>query len=331
MLATRIRIAVEVIVSIVFLALPFVVVPAIAPVQASLALRPVLWGTVLIHSVIIVYYFAAAYYGLPRLFFGGKTKRFILFSLGFLAVSILVALSDPAFNPFAYRPVPNDTVVFVLSVIARFLVITFIAIAVVSNVRLRRSDEERLRSELAYLRAQVNPHFLFNTLNSIYALTVTRSDKAPLAVTQLASIMRYVLDKSAAEEVPLREELNSLKAYIELEKLRLTENVQLIFTVRGDGAGKNIVPLLLMPLVENAFKHGVDTEAPCTIAINVEVFADHLVMTVQNNRHSRERENRTGLGLANLRKRIALLQGNNTLEIKENDHTFEAALRVALK
>jgi LytS/YehU family sensor histidine kinase len=240
-----------------------------------------------------------------------------------------VALADRSFNPFAYRPLPHALLLFVLSVVARFLMITFVAVAVASYVRLKKAEEEQLRAELSLLKAQVNPHFLFNTLNSIYALAVIRSERAPQAITQLAGIMRHVLDETQSDDVDLAEEIASISSYIELEKLRVNENVQVSFSVAGDLAGRRIAPLLLLPLVENAFKHGVSPEKPCSIVIRGEAKTDRFVLEVLNTK-CRKQSGSGGMGLANLRRRLALLPGTNRLEIKENEDTFSASLALSV-
>ena len=325
------RITVEIIAASLFLLLPLVVVPAFAPMADNSPLQPVLRGNILIHSMLIVYYYWNSYYGIPGVYFSGKKSVYKGMVFAILIVISGAPLFDLAYNPFSYSAVRYPTVLFLLSILARFMMITVISFAIASYSRLQKAEEERLRSELSYLKAQVNPHFLFNTLNSIYALTVTKSDNAPRALTQLASIMRYVMEEAAADQVPLRTELEYTVSYIELEKLRLTEKVKVEYSVTGDPQNRMIPPMLLLPIVENAFKHGISTENECLIRINGRITDKEMILEVENKKMSAQQERQGGLGLANIRRRLALIPGgNNSLEVSEQNGTFNARLVLKL-
>ena len=137
-----------------------------------------------------------------------------------------------------------------------FLLVIALAFLIKITNRLNEINTEKRNAEVSYLKAQINPHFLFNTLNSLYALTLQKSNEAPIAVLKLSGIMRYVVTESNREYVPLEKELNYIKDYIALQKLRLDPNVSLVFEIDGEPFGKAIAPLLLIPFIENAFKYG---------------------------------------------------------------------------
>jgi LytS/YehU family sensor histidine kinase len=181
---------------------------------------------------------------------------------------------------------------------------------------------EQTVTELSLLRAQVNPHFLFNTLNNIYSLSLRKSDDAPQAVMRLADIMRYVLSDAQSEHVPLDKDLSALSEYIELQELRLTDKVTIDYTLSGRTEGYEIAPLILMTFVENAFKYGVSTHESSLIEIRISMDQHNLTALVINKllpqAHLMERA--TGTGLANVRRRLELLYPDrHTLTIDPND------------
>src|SRR5690606_6309428 len=143
-------------------------------------------------------------------------------------------------------------------------------------------ENEKLNAELAFLKSQINPHFLFNSLNNIYSLAYQKSEKTPEAILKLSEIMRYMLYESNEEFVMLEEEINYLENYIELQKLRFKEKVYVDLHINIDQPGHRIMPLLLISFLENAFKHGVSTEASTPIRINIGVQNGRLHLNAEN-------------------------------------------------
>jgi hypothetical protein len=181
--------------------------------------------------------------------------------------------------------------------------------------RLRQELEgQRLRTELAMLKTQLNPHFLFNTLNNLYSLTSRKSDRAPEAVLRLAESMRYLLYESTAPTVPVSQEVRHLRSLLELQRLRLpvTEaETALVLHVRGAvETAFPVAPLLLLPLVENAFKHGDLAARPEAVRLELDLSVTELRFSVHNYLAPASAElpsQAGGLGLANLRRRLELL------------------------
>ena len=179
-----------------------------------------------------------------------------------------------------------------------------------SEQRNKEIAHEKLQAELSFLKAQINPHFLFNTLNNIYALASSQSEQTAPAVMKLSSIMRYVLTEARNDMVPLEKEIQFTTHYIELQKMRLTDRSSIDFTVKGDPLGRQIAPLLLLPFVENACKYGISTRERSPIRILLEIKKDSMYFSVTNHKHintSLKMTDNTGIGIHNTRRRLDLL------------------------
>lgn len=185
-------------------------------------------------------------------------------------------------------------------------------------------------SELALLRSQVNPHFLFNTLNNIYSLVYQKSDNAPAAVMKLSSIMRYVLYDANTEFVQLEKEVEYLQSFIELQKLRTHQPDFVEFTVTGVINGKTIAPMLLIPFVENAFKHGSRNAMHPGIVIRLDAEPERITFGVINSikrSNNRTKDKIGGIGLQNIQRRLELLyKGRYKLVINDENDQFEINL-----
>lgn len=209
-----------------------------------------------------------------------------------------------------------------------FLFIAVLLFSLIIRIvnRWKQTEKQRLLAELSNLKAQINPHFLFNALNSIYALSLEKSDQAPNAVIRLSGMMRYVIYEAGKEWVPLEMEMNYLRDYIALQQMRFGHSVSLTFTVTGSAQGKHIAPLILIPFVENAFKHGVNPEEDSIIRIAVTIEENALSLQVFNHKvHVKHYEaNGGGIGLDNTRKRLHIIYpGQHELSIAdaETDYT----------
>jgi LytS/YehU family sensor histidine kinase len=166
--------------------------------------------------------------------------------------------------------------------------------------------EEKARAELNYLRSQVNPHFLFNTLNNIAALIHIDADKAEKAVIKLSKIMRAMLGNEKNKKIPLEEELDLINSYIDLQKIRLNEDTELIYTTQGDASSLFIEPLILINFVENVFKHGLgDEKSVIRIAIKTE--NNKLFLLTENQIAQGKKDETSGIGLNNVRKRLDIV------------------------
>ncbi len=189
---------------------------------------------------------------------------------------------------------------------------------------------EKQAGELALLRSQINPHFLFNTLNNIYSLVYKKSEDAPEAVMRMSAIMRYMLYDATTDQVLLEKEVEYLKSFIELEKLRIRHADFVELTVSGNMEGRTIAPMLLIPFVENAFKHSSRSVATPGIRINLEVSSVKIRFEVTNYIRKNtlaSRDQAGGIGLANIRRRLNLLYpGQHELVTTADEETFHALL-----
>jgi LytS/YehU family sensor histidine kinase len=192
-------------------------------------------------------------------------------------------------------------------------------------------EKEKLASELSFLKSQVNPHFLFNTLNGIYSLANRKSDKTPGAIVKLSDLMRYMLYESGKEDVLLDKEIEYIKNYIELQKLRLPAGANVSFTVSGETAGRKIRPMLLIPFFENAFKHGVDADG-ADIEAELVVLDKELNLRVVNRiSKSQRKDESSGIGLSNIKKQLEYLYPfAHSLTIEEKDGFFKVDLGLKL-
>lgn len=207
-----------------------------------------------------------------------------------------------------------------------------------NQLKMREAENLRVSAELAYLRYRVNPHFLFNTLNSLYALALDKSEKTPRVVLQLAQLMRYML-QDENQETTLQSEVKYLENYLELERMRLGDHVQINMHVEGDIDGQTIAPLLLLPFVENGFKHGVnDSLQDGYVEVALKVVDEELFFYAENSKRSKliaQSQNKPsfGLGLANVRRRLDLIYGATryNLEIEDTDDSYRVNLYLKLK
>ena len=204
------------------------------------------------------------------------------------------------------------------------------------NERMKREMEnQKITAELLNLKSQINPHFLFNSLNSIYSLSNKNPDKrSAQAIVKLSDMMLYMLYESSENTVALEKEIEYLNNYIELQRLRLKEGIPVVFNISGEINDKVIAPLLLIPFVENAFKHGISYQNDSFITIELKVGDDFLNFKTTNSISADviEKEKSSGIGLENVRRRLEVLYPNrHKLEIVKSDSIFSIELQIQLK
>ncbi|HXI00461.1 MAG TPA: sensor histidine kinase [Sphingobacteriaceae bacterium] len=200
------------------------------------------------------------------------------------------------------------------------------------NEKERRGlENEKLIAELAFLRSQINPHFLFNCLNNIYSLSYQKSEKTPEAILKLSEIMRYMLYESNDPRVDLGKEIRYLENFIELQKLRFKSDFYVQLNIEGSNVHQQIVPLVLISFVENAFKHGVITDPENPIKINIVIDIGRLIFMIENKTSVQNKDVTGGIGLSNVRRRLDLLYPEKyTLDITHNDGFYTAKLSIDL-
>ncbi|THH40655.1 sensor histidine kinase [Neolewinella litorea] len=206
------------------------------------------------------------------------------------------------------------------------------------NRKKQEVENETMQSELRFLKSQINPHFLFNTLNSLYALTLKKSDKAPDIVIKLSEMMRYMLYECNEPKVPLRKEINYLQNYLDLERLRQRDTIDITLDVKGRVQDQQIAPLLLIPFLENSFKHGINAALKggfvhATLSVDHRAIRFFLENTKGNvlPRSPDAARPSGGIGLVNVRRRLELLYPDrHDLEITETPTTYTVRLDLEL-
>lgn len=190
---------------------------------------------------------------------------------------------------------------------------------------------EKLNAELKFLKSQINPHFLFNCLNTIYSLAHKQSLQTEHAILKLSTIMRYMIYESNEAKVLLSQELKYLHDYIEIQRLRLPQDIHINYRLTGSAEGLQIEPMLLVPFVENAFKHGISYTEKSFIDIDIATTEDMIRLTVKNSHFKERVAERGGIGLENVLKRLELLyEQAHEIDIRETEHQFIVDLKIVL-
>ena len=197
--------------------------------------------------------------------------------------------------------------------------------------RLSELEHENLEQQLEYLRYQINPHFFMNTLNNIHALVDIDPEQAKGTIVELSKMMRFILYEGDKNGVTLSREMEFLRTYVALMRLRYTDSVSIRTELPPEVPERSVPPLMLIPFVENAFKHGISYRRPSFIDIRVRVEGDRLHFICLNSKAEKPNEEKGGVGLANVRKRLDLLFGSNyMLEIRDEAERYSVELNIPL-
>ena len=197
--------------------------------------------------------------------------------------------------------------------------------------KLQELEKSRIQAELSFLKSQIHPHFLFNSLNSIYYLSLSKDDKAPKTILSLSDFLRFVFIESESDLIPMEKEIRMLDEYLELQSLRTSEKFELQYIKEGYFNGYPIMPLIFIPFIENAFKYGISAHNNCFINIRINVNNGKLIFTCDNSIVSAAKDDArsSGIGLENIRKRLELMySGRYLLEISEDNLAFHVKLQI---
>ena len=197
--------------------------------------------------------------------------------------------------------------------------------------RERELVKEKVETELNYLKTQINPHFLFNTLNNIYSLARKKADETPDVVLKLSKLLRFVLYETEAKSIPISREIEFLQDYIDLQKIRFDKRLNVKFSTSVDEPQTQILPLILIPLVENAFKHGASQSTDSSfVQVDLHLNKGNLNLNVQNSFESANLDKETGIGLKNLQRQLELSYAEFELKKETKEGIYNAELNVNL-
>ncbi len=195
-------------------------------------------------------------------------------------------------------------------------------------------EQDKVKTELAFLKQQINPHFLFNSLNSIYSLSISKSEKTTASIVKLSSILRYMLYETEPSRSSLQNELSVVQDYIELQKLRLTDKVEVKVNVQGEFEDYMFEPFIILPIIENAFKYGVDNLNNSFISIDILVENHQLDLQVVNKvvHQPAMLRRESGIGLNNIKRRLEILYpDHHQFSSDENNEVFSVKMQIKLK
>jgi len=283
-----------------------------------------------------------AYFLIPRYLAAGKYGLFIIYLLFTVIVSldiemVITMLFIVFLEKFQVTVFFHDTRD-VYSLLTGTYFVVFLAVGMKlfefwyrEQHRKQSAIRKKIEAELKLLKSQIHPHFLFNTLNNIYSLTLQKSDQAPDAVLKLSELLDYLIYHSESKNVDLKKETDLIRNYIELENLRYGDRLTVDFQIYGDPENIQIAPLLLLPLVENSFKHGISkSRGDQRLTIKLEIAGRNVEFYIENTVPEQvKREPGSGLGLPNLQKRLTLqYMDKHKLEIRKEGTKYIALLKL---
>lgn len=273
------------------------------------------------------------YYLLPRLFLKGKVVSYVFIT--FITILLIVTL-----NFFLYYDNIKELslITYAVTSVVASAAILFMAVAMkliqesyTSNNRIRELKEDKLQTELAYLRTQVNPHFLFNTLNNVYVMAKKKDEVLPETIMQLSDLLRYQLYDCDADTVLLKNEIAYLENYLKLEGLR-RQHLKVDFQIHGETNTVPVRPLILLPFIENAFKYSNSGTGSDYIRLEIRLEGTLLKVEIENNKGTLHQRDVGGIGLANANRRLELAYPDkHKLELIENDQRYLVKIEIDTK
>ncbi|MBO6794796.1 MAG: histidine kinase [Balneolaceae bacterium] len=311
-------------------------------------LQELQWMITSLPTKMMIVYFTL-YFIIPRYFLEKKYITATLISIiSLILISVLQRVVDfeiyyPLFNPrglgddFFYIPKILKIALGIYPVVALASFIKITKHFYNEEKKSKEYHQQKLQAELNFLKGQVHPHFLFNTLNNLYALTLKKSDSSPEVVLKLSDLLSFMLYECNSPTVPLSKELKLIEDYIALEKIRYDDRLTTVYNVEGDISAGQIPPMLLLPFVENAFKHGTsDSLDKVWVEINVKLRNNELLLSVMNSNGvekatTPEFEYQQGIGLKNVKRRLELLYNNHfDLAISDTDEMYSVQLSLQI-
>lgn len=310
----------------------------IFPIERWWATYP--WFFSLFIVWLYITYFLYKYFIIPKLFLGRKMRIYAFTAITTSLVITLIfssyEITSPLYHihdlyPYPYWGVrPNQQAIWVHYIV---VVIFCFAVGMLTEVyrqRLARKEieYERNKAELALYKAQINPHFLFNTLNTLYGLLITHSDKTETTMEHFINLTKYMYNNANREFITMSEEVEYISQYIALQTLRLNEFADVTFTTDIESPEVTIPPMLLITFIENAFKYGISSNEPCFIHIFLKQQGSNICFEVNNSIFERKANSSQHMGIENCRKRLSLLYPDRYNLKIEKGNTFHVKLEL---
>ncbi len=291
----------------------------------------------------ILFGYPLVYGAIPHLLLKGKLWQFLLTILAWGVVGLYI---DSGYRHYVLIPaqeamgldniLPRGPLAFcylcMTTSAASPMIIKFFKLWTIKQRDWMLAQQEKITAELQLLKAQVHPHFLFNTLNNIYSFSLENSPKTPEMILKLSSLLSYMLYDCQTEGVRLEKEIEIMKNYIDLEKERYGNKIEISWSVEGDIKGKLIAPLLMLPFLENAFKHGASEqiEKPW-LGVDISVKRDTLRLKIANSKNEYGPHSNNGIGINNVKKRLQFIYpGKYDLKINDEGNFFVVSMSIRL-
>lgn len=324
-----VTILVHVIIWALYYALPVIILPQPSDFLNSSEILLVLYY--IITTLTVALYYLTYYIAIPKYYFKQKYILFVLWFLGFIIITFLIIRGVIFFFYFSYDLEEIIRSGLIRNYLFRFILIFIVALGIRLRKRIRQIESEQLNSELQSLKAQINPHFLFNILNDIYGQAIVKSESTANSIAILSSLMRYVLTEANSEKVALDSEIQYISSYVNLQRLRITELTKVNLEITGNTKTLQIPPLLFIPFIENAFKFGISNEKESKINIIISIFKNELVLLVENEKMSDGSNiyESNQIGLKTTIRRLDLIYGNKyNINITNDDTFYKVELRI---
>ncbi len=326
-------------------------------IQSSIVAINSFWNIISSYCLYVIAIMLATYFSIyfliPKYLLNKKYYHFftILFISAIFFTLLQKGIVYYVIMPLLYSPQAVARITklgfFDINSLLSNLVSIYTVVAVAASIKLLKSlyknqqttqllNQQKLETELKFLKSQINPHFLFNSLNNLYGLALKKSDKTPESILKLSSLLSYMLYECDSPKIPLEKEIGLLNDFIGLEKLRYGNRLELQFTINGDVEGIEVAPMLLFPFVENSFKHGASNEIEkAWININININPTMIALMVENKKSNlgsnTSKEDLEGIGLKNVKRQLDLLYPSKyELEIENKDESFKIILKLHL-
>lgn len=337
----RLTIATHVIVWLLLLVVPYVTTDQVFNSMDEASDIKYLIHCLILSAVLISMFYFNYFFLIPRFLLTKKYWLYFIFLFASIATVFYLTVALFIFSDFnpeilaKTNPVIEKIIpVIIINTVSLWLLSIVSSVLMAAYNRLKQTEEEKLSAQIASLKSQINPHFLFNTLNNIYATAIDTSPKAADMVDRLSDMMRYTMKDTQQNFVLLEDELNYIDNFIELQKLRLDRSVKLEYHTLEIIPVLQIAPMLLIPFIENSFKHGVNSEQKSWIIIELTMNKTQFQLNVTNNKVSVQKDifERSGLGIENTKHRLNLIYpSKHLLAINDTEKEFSVSLFINLQ